>query len=364
MPDTNRDIFLPTTHSEMEGRGWDELDVILITGDAYVDHPSYGAAVIGRVLEDAGFRTGIIAQPDWKKTADFKKLGRPKLFFGITAGNLDSALSNYTPARKIRHKDYYSPGGRSGLRPNLATVVYANKVREAWPGAPVVIGGIEASLRRLAHYSYWDDSVRRSILLDAKADILVYGMGERQTVEIAKRIRDGEDIKHLDGIPGTVVARSAHLQIPKSVTLPSYEEVRKDPVKFNEAFKLSYYECDAVRGRPVVQPHADRSIIQYPPPLPLKTAEIDHLYDLPFTRRWHPCYDVEGGVPGFEVVRFSITSHRGCSAECNFCSLYAHQGRIIQSRSHDSILREVKRIAALAEFKGTITDIGGPTANL
>lgn len=357
-------IFLPISRQDLKERGWNELDVILVTGDAYVDHPSYSIAVIGRVLEDAGFKVGIIAQPDWKKRDDFMKLGRPRLFFGISAGNLDSALSNYTPARKIRHKDYYSPGGRAGLRPNLATVVYANKVRECYPDARIVLGGIEASLRRLAHYSYWDDSVRRSILLDAKADILVYGMGEKPVVEIARAIEKGCDIKSLNGIRGTVVSRTKGTNFEDAISIPSFEEVCSDTDKFNEAFGLSYFECDPVRGKIVIQPHGDRLIVQFPPPLPFSEKELDRIYELPYARTWHPAYNRLGGVPGFEVVKFSIISHRGCSAECNFCSLYPHQGRIIQSRSRDSILREAKLIASLPDFKGTITDIGGPTANL
>jgi uncharacterized radical SAM protein YgiQ len=348
----------------MAARGWSECDIILVTGDAYVDHPSYGAAIIGRVLESAGYKVGIVAQPDWKNSKDFLALGRPRLFFGITAGNLDSMVSNFTASKKPRRMDGYAPGGMSGLRPNRATIVYANKVKELFPGIPVVIGGVEASLRRLAHFDYWEESIRRSMLVDAKADILVYGMGETQILEIARRLRDGEDIKKIQNIRGTVIVRSSLEGFEDAVRLPSYEEASTDEDKFNEAFRNEYCESDPVRGRIVAQKHGTRFVVQEPPPLALEAAELDRFYALPFARAWHPVYDKLGGVPGFETVRFSITSHRGCAGECNFCSLFAHQGRMIQSRSKGSILEEIRKIAANKEFKGTITDIGGPTANL
>ncbi|MFA5160440.1 MAG: YgiQ family radical SAM protein, partial [Candidatus Omnitrophota bacterium] len=299
-----------------------------------------------------------------KTCGDFLALGCPRLFFGISAGNLDSMVSNYTASKKPRRTDDYSPGGRSGLRPNRATIVYTNKVKELFPGVPVVLGGVEASLRRLAHFDYWAEDVRRSILVDAKADILIYGMGESQVREIARRLNDGEDIKKMKDIRGTVIVRSSNEGFENAVTLPSYEEVSTDKDKFNEAFKLAYLEGDPVRGKPVIQKHGTRFVIQEPPALPLTTAELDHYYSLPFARDWHPVYEKAGGVPGFETVRFSITSHRGCVGECSFCSLFAHQGRMIQSRSKESILNEVRIVAAPREFKGTITDLGGPTANL
>ena len=364
MPQTDRKKFLPISKQDLAERGWDACDIILVTGDAYVDHPSYGAAMIGRVLEDAGYKVGIIAQPGWKTSEDFLALGRPRLFFGITAGNLDSMVSNYTASKKPRRTDDYSPGGRPGLRPNRATIVYANKVKELFSGVPVVLGGVEASLRRFAHFDYWAEDVRRSILVDAKADMLVYGMGETQALEIARRLRDGEDIKKLKDIRGTVIVRSGCEGLEDAVMLPSYEETNTHKDKFNEAFKLAYLEGDPVRGKPVIQKHGTRFVIQEPPALLLTTAEFDHYYDLPFARDWHPIYDKQDGVPGFETVRFSITSHRGCAGECNFCSLFAHQGRMIQSRSKESILNEVRILAARKEFKGTITDMGGPTANL
>jgi len=348
----------------MKDRSWDELDVILITGDAYVDHPSFGAAVIARVLEAAGFKVGVIAQPDWKASDDFLKLGKPKLFFGITAGNLDSILANYTINRSKRKKDEYSPGGKMGLRPNRATIVYANKVRELFPDTPIVLGGIEASLRRFAHYDFWSDSVRRSILPDAKADLLVYGMGEKQIVEVAKRLEKGEDVKSLDDIRGTVVIRKAIGNFKYCVEVPSFEEVEKDKDKFNEAFKLFYLEADPVKGKIIVQKHGDRFIVQLPPEKPLSQRELDNIYSLDYARFPHPVYDEEGGVPGFETIKNSITSHRGCNGECSFCSLGFHQGRIVQSRSKESIVKEIEILTKEDYFKGTITDIGGPTANL
>ncbi|MCM8774780.1 MAG: YgiQ family radical SAM protein [Candidatus Omnitrophica bacterium] len=356
--------FLPISGEDLRRRGWQACDIILITGDAYVDHPSYGAAIISRVLENAGFKVGIIAQPDWRRADDFLTLGRPRLFFGITAGNLDSMLSNYTSMKKPRRKDEYSPGGVGSRRPNRATIVYANRVRELFPDTPIVLGGIEASLRRLAHYCWWGDEVRRSLLADAKADILVYGMGEKATVEIAARLRQGEDIKDLTGIRGTVIIRNTIDTVQDYISIPSFEDVKADKQKFNEAFRLTYLESDPVRGKTIIQKHANRFAIQYPPSEPLTTEEMDRIYELPYTRAWHPVYNSQGGIPGFETVRFSIISHRGCAGECNFCSLFAHQGRIIQSRSKDSILREARLVASRKDFKGTITDLGGPTANL
>jgi uncharacterized radical SAM protein YgiQ len=352
--------FLATTRAEMKQRGWDELDVLLITGDAYVDHPSYGIAVIGRVLEAEGLKVGLIAQPDWRSAADFKRLGAPRLFVGISAGNLDSMVSNYTSHKKPRMRDSYSPGGAPGLRPDRATIVYANRVREAFGRVPVVLGGIEASLWRVAHYDWGDNRVRRALLLDARADILVYGMGERQVVEIARRIDRAED---LDGIAGTVVVRGTRPASDHSVAIPSYEEVGDDRERFNEAFRLIAQNQDPYHGATLVQPHGMRFLVQFPPPLPLAEDELDAVYVLPYTRRAHPSCG-PAGVPGFETVRFSIISHRGCCGACAFCSLSMHQGRIVQSRSAASILAEARTIAGLKEFRGTITDVGGPTANL
>ena len=356
--------FLPISKEDLRERGWDELDIILITGDAYVDHPSFGAAVIGRVLEGAGFKVGIISQPDWKTSDDFLKLGKPKLFFGITAGNLDSILANYTINRSKRKQDDYSPGGKIGMRPNRATIVYANKARELFPDTPIILGGIEASLRRLAHYDFWSDAVRRSVLLDAKADLLVYGMGEKQIVEIAKHLEKGEGVKSLDNIRGTVIIRKAIDDLKYYVEASSFEDVEKDKDKFNEAFKLFYLESDPFRGKTVVQRHGDRFVVQFPPERPLTQRELDNVYSLDYARLPHSVYDREGGVPGFETVKNSIISHRGCSGECSFCSLGLHQGRIIQSRNRESIVKEIEILTKQDYFKGTITDIGGPTANL
>lgn len=353
--------FLPTTRGEMEERGWDALDVILVSGDAYVDHPSYGPAVIGRVLEAAGLRVGVIAQPDWRSTGDFSRLGIPRLFVGITAGNLDSMVSNYTSHKKRRLRDAYSPGGRPGLRPDRATVVYANRVREAFGRIPIILGGIEASLRRLAHYDWWDNRVRRSLLLDAKADILVYGMGEAQVLEIAHRLDRRTD---LAGIPGTVIVQGASPSPAGSLEIPSYEEVRDNKDAFNKAFRLIAQNQNPFRGKALSQRHGDRFVVQLPPAMPLTEHELDAIYRLPYQRMPHHSYEKEGGVPGFETTRFSIVSHRGCCGSCSFCSLSMHQGRIIQSRSVESVLEEARVVSGMKGFRGTITDVGGPTANL
>jgi uncharacterized radical SAM protein YgiQ len=364
--------FFPVSKKECESIGWDSPDVVLISGDAYVDHPSFGVAVIGRVLEAVGFKVGIIPQPDWKKIDDFKVMGKPRLFFGITAGNMDSMVANYTANKRARKKDAYSPGGVAGLRPDRATIVYANRVREVFGDVPIVLGGLEASLRRLAHYDWWDNSVRRSILLDSRADILVYGMGERQIVEIAQRLQGN---KELAGIKGTAVVRRERAikggepgsQAPTEdeervfgdcLELPSYEEVKEDKDKFNEAFRGIYKNQDPFRGKTLLQKHDTRYVIQYPPPLPMPPEDLDKVYELPYVRKWHPVYDKKGGVPALETVKSSITSHRGCCGECTFCSLSMHQGRIIQSRSERSIIEEARMLSGTADFKGTITDVG------
>ncbi len=358
------DDFLPISRSDMQQRGWADLDVILITGDAYVDHPAYGVALIGRTLESRGYRVGVIAQPDWRTVADFERLGRPRLFFGITSGNVDSMVANYTANKRPRQKDDYAPGGKAGRRPDRALIVYANRVRQAFKDVPVVIGGIEASMRRLAHYDYWDNRVRRSILFDARADILVYGMGESQTLEIARRLAQGETADHLDHIPGTAVIRKDPAFLAEPVTIPACEAVADDPEQFNLAFKRFYGEQNPFTARPVVQAHGDRFAVVYPPPMPLSPAELDAIYELDYRRGWHPTYDAAGGVQGLETVRHSLVTHRGCSGECNFCSLYFHQGRMVQSRSADSIVGEARRLARDPAFRGTIADMGGPTANL
>ena len=358
----------PLSRRGMAALGWDSCDVVIVTGDSYVDHPSFGSAVITRVLCDAEFRVGVIAQPRWSGPEDFAALGRPRLFFGVTAGNVDSLVANYSPSLQRRRADDYSPGGKPGLRPNRATTVYCNRLREVYKDVPLVIGGIEASLRRLAHYDYWEDSVRRSLLLDTRADILLYGMAEKGVVEVARRLSSASpqspisnlQSSMLDGIRGSCVNRKE--PPADAVTLPSYEAVAADKGKFNEAFRLWHRAADDPAGRTLAQPHADRWVVHYPPPEPLSPAELDHVYDLPYTRQPHP--DYKERIPALETVRFSITSHRGCLGSCTFCSLSAHQGRIIQRRSKQSILREAARITRLDGFKGHITDIGGPTANM
>lgn len=329
-----------------------------------MDHPAYGTAMIGRVLEAHGYRVGVIAQPDWRTPDDFKRLGRPRLFFGITSGNVDSMVANYTANRRPRRKDDFAPGGKVGQRPDRALIVYANRVRQAFKDVPVLIGGIEASMRRLAHYDYWENRVRRSILLDARADMLVYGMGERQVVEIARRLSEGEPIGALDFIPGTAVIRSDPGFLDGFVAIPSCEAVADSHEQFNRAIALYYRQQNPIGARPVVQAHGGRYVVVYPPPAPLSGPELDAVYELDYARAWHPVYDAAGGIPGLETVRHSLITHRGCCGECNFCSLYFHQGRIVQSRSADSIVRDAQRLAAQSGFRGTITDMGGPTANL
>ncbi len=354
--------YLPMTREEMEERGWYYVDFLLVTGDAYVDHPGFGSAVIGRCLESLGFRVGIIAQPDWRGVSDFTVLGRPRYACLVTAGNLDSMVSNYTGNKVRRTEDMYSPGGKPGRRPDRATIVYCNRVREALPGVPVIIGGIESSLRRLAHYDYWENKVRRSIVLDAGADLLVYGMGERQIAEIARRLAKGEKIDNITDVPGTVYA-SACAPEGKNVVLPSFTEVCMDKGKYAEAFRLAYYEQNPFRGRTLVQPHEKLLVIQNPPAKPLTTGELDGIYELPFARTYHPSYEKDGGVPALKEVEFSITAQRGCFGGCAFCALTFHQGCIIQARSHESIIKEAKLLTTLPNFKGIIHDVGGPTAN-
>jgi uncharacterized radical SAM protein YgiQ len=358
-------LFLPMSLQEGEKQGIGQFDIILITGDAYVDHPSFGTALIGRVLWDAGFSVGVIAQPQVLSPEDFRALKTPRLFFGISSGNVDSMVNNYTPNLKRRGEDVYSPGGAL-KRPDRAIIVYANRVHELFPHTPVVIGGIEASLRRFAHYDYWQDRVRQSILADAPADLLVFGMGERQMVEIARRLAAGEPASVLRNIRGTSYKREVaewrtapHEGI---VEIPGFTEVAQDKISYARAFALHHHEQDPVRGRPVAQPHPKTVVIQNPPALPLTTDELDHIYELPFARRTHPSY--EQPVPALEPVRFSVTSHRGCFGACSFCALTHHQGRIIQSRSSDSIVREVTRMTKMSGFKGIIQDVGGPTANM
>jgi len=353
------------SRTEGERIGVRQFDIILMSGDAYVDHPSFGTSLIGRVLWDAGFSVGIIAQPDIHSPEDFMALGTPRLFFGISSGNVDSMVNNYTPGLKRRSDDVYSPGGIPN-RPDRATIVYANRVHQLFPKTPIVIGGVEASLRRFAHYDYWQDRVRQSILADAPADLLVFGMGENQMVTIAQRLAAGIPVSDLRDIRGTEytlnLAEWRKSPPERVLELPGFSDVSKDKTSYSRAFALHYYEQDAVRGKPVAQVHPKTVVIQNPPSLPLTSVELDHVYELPFSRRAHPSYTKP--IPALEPVQFSITSHRGCFGGCSFCALTHHQGRIIQSRSADSIIREVVRITKMPEFRGTILDVGGPTANM
>ena len=362
---TKTQLWLPITQQDLAARGWDSIDILIISGDAYIDHPVSGGVLIARWLESLGYRVGLIPQPDWRSLDDFRRLGKPRLFVGITSGNLDSMVAHYTPGKKKRVSDSYSPGGRTGWRPDRAVIVYANRVREAFGNVPIVIGGIEASLRRMAHYDYWDDMVRRSILLDSRADLLVFGMGERQVSAIAQALSNGKSIHTIRDIAGTAyVADMSALRETHAVIVPSWDEVVQSRTAFNEAFRLHYEEQDPVRGKVIIQAYGTRCVVQNLPALPLSSAEMDQLYALPFTKEQHPLYKKLGTVPGVTMFQCSITSHRGCMGECAFCSLYIHQGRMIQSRTIHSIVHEVKQLSLKSFFKGTVTDIGGPTANM
>ena len=356
------DIFLVTERADMEARGWAELDFVLISGDAYVDHPSFAPAVIGRYLESKGYRVGIIAQPDWNDVNAFKKLGKPRLASLVTAGNLDSMLNKFTAAKKIRREDDYSPGGEAGHRPDRATLVYSNRMKEAYRDVPLIIGGIEASLRRFGHYDYWSDTVRRSILVDSKADVLIYGMGELQIIELAEALDQNRFEESLPNIRG-ICYMSKEIPSIECVECPSFEEIKADKMAFADAFRIQYDEQDPFYGRPIVQKHGDRYVVQNVPALPLTQEQMDAAYDLPYTRKWHPSYDDKGGVPALSEVQFSLVSHRGCFGSCSFCAITNHQGRIIQNRSHQSLIDEAKLMINMDGFKGYIHDVGGPTAN-
>lgn len=355
--------FLPVSRKDMKDRGWKDFDFLFISGDAYVDHPSFGHAIISRVLESAGFKVGIIAQPDWHDTKDFARLGRPKLGVLVAAGNLDSMLNKLTASKKSRSTDSYSPGGKAGRRPDRATIVYCNRIRELWKDIPIVIGGIEASLRRFAHYDYWSDAVRRSILIDSQADLLVYGMGEKQIVHIAELLRDGIPVSEIRDIQGTCYKTESLERLWDYVECPSFEKVNKDKKAFAEAFRLQYLEQDPIWGKTVIQQHEHFYVVQNPPTMPMTAAELDAVYELPYMRTWHPMYEKYGGVPAIKEVEFSITTHRGCFGSCAFCAIASHQGRMIQSRSEESVLKEAKLLTKRPGFKGYIHDVGGPTAN-
>lgn len=355
---------MPVCWQDMEERGWDAVDFVYVVGDAYVDHPSFGCAIISRLLEANGYRVGIIAQPDWKDDASIDVFGRPRLGFLVSAGNMDSMVNHYTVAKKLRSSDAYSPGGQAGLRPNHAAVVYSNLIRRTYKDVPIVIGGIEASLRRLAHYDYWSDKIRRSILLDSGADLLSYGMGERSIIQIADGLAAGLSIHDLTYIDGTVWRARSLDEVYDADVLPAYDELAADRLRYAESFAVQYANSDPFTGRRLVEPYGEREfVVQNPPAEPLSTEELDAVYGLPYARTYHPMYEAAGGVPAINEVRFSLTSSRGCFGECSFCALTFHQGRIVQGRSHESLLREAELLTQDPAFKGYIHDVGGPTAN-
>ncbi|PWL79846.1 MAG: YgiQ family radical SAM protein [Coriobacteriia bacterium] len=357
--------FLPMTRADMRDRGWDELDFVYVSGDAYVDHPSFGAAIITRLLESHGYRIGIIAQPDWRDPSSVTVLGEPRLGFLVSAGNMDSMVNHYTVAKKRRRSDAYSPGGESGLRPDHACVVYGNLIRRTYKKTPIILGGIEASLRRLAHYDYWSDSLKRSVLLDSGADLISYGMGERSIVEIADALASGLSVHDLSFIDGTVYKARSLDHLPNdAIVLPSFEEIQQDSSKYAMSFAIQYENLDPFSAHILAEeyPH-NVFVVQNPPSKPLSMPEMDAIYALPYARDAHPSYAQTGGVPALAEVKFSITSNRGCLGDCSFCSLNFHQGRIIQARSHESILDEARLMTEDPAFKGYIHDVGGPTAN-
>ncbi|MEN6470849.1 MAG: YgiQ family radical SAM protein [Clostridiaceae bacterium] len=352
---------LPMTRAELEARGIARLDFVLVTGDAYIDHPSFGAAIIGRTLESRGYTVGIIAQPDWHSAEPFRALGKPRLAFLITSGNMDSMVNHYTSSRKRRSDDAYTPGGKAGARPDRAAIVYAHRAREAYKGVPIILGGIEASLRRFAHYDYWDDKVRRSVLVDAVADFVVYGMAERAVVELADALASGLRPRDITYVAGTAFQTQSLENIYDYTLIESYDEVAADKPAYARAFLKQYEEQDPVRGKRLVQPHGSGFVVVNPPAMPLNSTELDEVYALPYTRRPHPGYDKH--IPALDEVEFSLASCRGCFGACSFCALTFHQGRIVQSRSHASLTEEAKLLTRQPGFKGYIHDVGGPTAN-
>lgn len=357
------DSFLPVCRADMEARGLEQLDYIIITGDAYVDHPSFGTAIISRVIEAEGYSVGIIAQPDWRSKADFERLGRPRYAFLVNSGNIDSMVAHYTVALKKRSDDAYTPGGKAGKRPDRAVNVYCQKIRESYGDIPIVIGGLEASLRRFAHYDYWADDAHPSILVSSGADLLSYGMGELQTAEIVNRLAAGEPISSLRDIRGTCYLCDPAETPLGAAQCPDFELVKKDKKSYCKATRVQMDNQDEIYGKTVIQRHGSRMLVQNPPMRVLTTEELDRVYGLPYVRRWHPSYDALGGVPGIEEVEFSIAHNRGCFGNCNFCSIAFHQGRKIAVRSEESVLEEARLLASLPNFKGYIHDVGGPTAN-
>ena len=357
--------FLPVSLDEARARGWDELDIVFVTGDAYIDHPSFGVPLLARLLESRGFRVGIIPQPDWRSAGSFRALGRPRLFFAVSSGAMDSMVAHYTPLKKLRRDDAYTPGNRHGSRPNRAVIVYTSCCRAAYSDVPVVIGGIEASLRRYAHYDYWDDAVRRSILFDAKADLLIYGMAEHPLAELAERLRKGEPITEIRTISGTAYISKTAPPLQQGAggrNIPDFEQVAADKAAYARAFRQIDTEQNPFCAGTIVQRHGDRFLVCNPPALPLSSRELDDVYRLPFTKAPHPSYTEP--IPAFEQIRASITSHRGCCGGCAFCAITHHQGKFIQSRSETSITDEVRRLTAFPWFRGSVSDLGGPTANM
>ncbi len=353
--------FLPICKDDMVNRGWEELDFLFVTGDAYVDHPSFGHAIISRVLEKHGYKVGIVALPDWNKKDDFLKMGKPRLAVLVSAGNIDSMVNHYTASKKRRSEDAYAPGNKSGKRPDRATIVYCNRIKECFKDTPIIIGGVEASLRRFAHYDYWDDKVRRSILFDSKADLLIYGMGEKQIVAIAQRLNDGEDISNITDIPGTCyISKECR---DGDVIIPSYEECLQDKKAYANSCRMQYFEQNPYIGKAIAQKHGDRFLIQNRPMEPLSTNELDEVYALPYTKNYHYTYEKDGGIEAIKEVKFSLSANRGCFGGCNFCALSFHQGRIVTSRSDESLVAEAKEMTQDKDFKGYIHDVGGPTAN-
>ena len=357
------DGFLPVSRADMQERGWEQCDFVYLTGDAYVDHPSFGHAIISRVLEDAGYKVGIIAQPDWKNPKSVTALGKPRLGFLVMGGNMDSMVNHYSVSKKRRKTDAYTPGGVMGKRPDYCATVYCNLIRQTYRDVPVIVGGIEASLRRLAHYDYWSDKLKRSLLLDAQADILIYGMGERAIVEVADALNSGLAVQDITFINGTVFKTKQPDEAVESITLPSYDELCRDKANYARSFYKQYCNTDPFTAKRLIEPYGDTFVVQNPPQKPLSMQEMDKVYALPYQRTYHPSYEALGGVPAIAEIKFSLISNRGCFGGCSFCALTFHQGRIVQTRSHASILAEAGQMVWDPDFKGYIHDVGGPTAN-
>ena len=356
--------FLPITREEMKERGWDQVDFVYVSGDAYVDHPSFGHAIITRLLESRGYRVGIIAQPDWRKPESVQVFGEPRLGFLVSAGNMDSMVNHYSVSKKRRKTDAYTPGGEMGKRPDYACVVYGNRIRQTYKKTPIILGGIEASLRRMAHYDYWSDKLKRSVLLDSGADVISYGMGEHSIIELAEALDAGIPVEDITYIAGTVVKTKSLDSIYDAEILPSFEDLKADKMNYARSFYTQYLNTDAFNGKRLVEPYSDHLyVVQNPPAAPLTQMEMDDVYSLPYQRTYHPSYEAKGGVPAIKEIKFSLISNRGCFGGCSFCALTFHQGRIVQVRSHESLIEEAKEITKDKDFKGYIHDVGGPTAN-